>query len=211
MEVRTLALIVLLLAGAPALFWLWSPNVPPSPSSRAVPDPKSAEPRSPTAPRHPAIAALRTETEVASSPRSNTRPDTPVAPDPDGHDHAPDDSFASERAWYAAQPLSPVPHAIARGWGAAPESQRRGVVGLYVIVDPDLPTRDLEQLARDIYAYHASASELTVRILDSEEAATYDRHVDGGERLHRHIVAMVRRNLHLQVDSIEVRGEPIDP
>jgi hypothetical protein len=175
----------------------------------------SAEPRSPTAPRHPAIAALRAETEVASSPRSDPRPDTPVAPDPDGHDHehdhAPDDSFASERAWYAAHPLSPVPHAIARGWGAAPESRRRGVVGLYVIVDPDLSTRDLEQLARDIYAYHASASELTVRILDSEEAATYDRHVDGGERLHRRIVAMVRRNLQLEVDSIEVRGEPIDP
>jgi hypothetical protein len=99
-----------------------------------------------------------------------------------------------------------------RGWGAAKgETTRPGVVGVYVVVDPHLPTAELEELARDIYAYHADAAELSARVFDSEEAATYDRHTDGGARAERHLVAMIRRNERLDVDSIEVRGHPIAP
>ena len=60
-------------------------------------------------------------------------------------------------------------------------------------------------------AYHQGAKALSVRVLDSEEAATYDRHADGGALAKRHLVASVSRSEGLGLDSIEVRGAPIEP
>jgi hypothetical protein len=112
---------------------------------------------------------------------------------------------------YARQPLSQVPHRVLKGWGAGSQAKVPGVVGVYVIVDPRISTRDLEFLAREIREYHRDADALTARILDSEEAATYDRHIDGGALLQRHLVATVHRNARLGVDEIQVRGVSIEP
>ena len=77
-------------------------------------------------------------------------------------------------------------------------------------IAPSLPTADLEQLARDIRDYHDDADSLNVRVVDSERAVTFDRHLDGGELLQLHLVATVRRNERFGVDSIEIRGVPVD-
>jgi hypothetical protein len=123
-----------------------------------------------------------------------------------------DDSVApSDLELYAREPLSEVPHRVLKGWGAGNDAKIPGVIGVYVIVDPSLSTRDLEFLARDIREYHRDVDALTVRILDSEEAATYDRHIDGGARLERHLVATVHRNERLGIDEIQVRGVSIEP
>jgi len=84
-------------------------------------------------------------------------------------------------------------------------------VGLVVVVDPQLPTAALERLARDIRERYAGAAILAVRIFDSEEAASYPQHLEGGALARRHLVADVTRNATLGVDTMRVRGIPIDP
>jgi len=214
MRIRVLGIIALLLGGAGALFWLGSRPAPPPPGSAADPgDPRAlAPPRE--LPAIPESAPPAAAPSAAASRPERARAATAEVPDSPAHaehDHAPDDRFAMESEWYAKHPMSAVPHQVVRGWGAAEGSERRGVVGVWLVVDPNLPTEDLEQLVRDVYDYHSGASELMARVLDSEEAATYDQHVDGGALRNLHKVATVRRNPKLGVDSIEVRGERIDP
>ena len=107
--------------------------------------------------------------------------------------------------------MSAVPHRVIRGWGAGEDSGQLGLVGAYVIVEPGISDEQLIQLSRDIREYHRDAKALSVRILDSEEAATYDRHIDGGALKNQHQVATVTRDKTLGVDSIYVRGELVKP
>lgn len=196
-----------------ALWWVQLPassDRPHRPAQRVAPSPDPARPVALSAPAVPTPGPL-------PGPLPGLLPGTELpAPDralaaADGHEHPPDPDLAEELHWYEENPLSSVPHAVVRGWGARPAADRRGVVGLYVVVDPNLPTSQLEQLARDIRDHHEEAQTLSARIVDSEEAATYDWHIDAREYLHRHLVATVRRNVDLEVDSIEIRGVALEP
>ena len=129
----------------------------------------------------------------------------------ESHATAADIAAPSDLERYAREPLSEVPHRVLKGWGAGNDAKIPGVVGAYVIVDQSLSRRDLESLARDIRGYHSDADALTVRILDSEDAASYDRHIDGGARLQRHLVATVHRNEGLGIDEIQIRGKSVEP
>jgi hypothetical protein len=154
--------------------------------------------------------------EMPGAAGAEAAPRAPGAAEPAGEaasghtgDHANDASVGSDLQAYAARPLSAVPHQVVSGWGSGSDARTPGVVGLLVVVDPGLPTEQLEQLARDIRAYHADKRTLNARVLDSEEAATYDRHLDGGALLQRHLVAEVRHDRQLAVDSIRIRGQEI--
>ena len=193
-----------LLLGVLAVWWLLS-----SPAPRG-PLPPSAEqtPAAAATAAHPPSDGPRSE--VASAPESPPAPPAGrqddrllgVDPEVEGEGlEAPGDLDL-----YVARPLSTVPHQVLKGWGA----NRGAGVGLYVIVAPGLPTAELERLARDIREYHANADSLNVRVVDSEWAATFDRHLDGGELLRLHLVATVRRNERFGVDSIEIRGVPVE-
>jgi len=126
------------------------------------------------------------------------REDAPL-PDPFG-----------DLAYYEAYPLSDVPHRVVRGWGVGPRSPRPGTVGAIVVVDPALGREALTRLVEDIRAYHHQADTVAIRILDSMEAATYDRHADGGALLAESLVGSVQRNEALGLDVAEVLGEPLD-
>ncbi len=112
-------------------------------------------------------------------------------------------------AWLNQNPLSPHPHEIARAWGGSPGATRP--VGLYVVVRPNLPTSQLEALARDLRAAYADAGVFALQVFDSEEAATYDRHTDGGALAELHLVARVVRDEALGTDTLQIRGNVIEP
>jgi len=112
---------------------------------------------------------------------------------------------------YAERPMSAVPHRVTRAWGASDAGSHLGLVGAYLIVEPGISDEQLIELCRDIRKYHESANALSVRILDSEEAATYDRDIDGGALKQQHQVATVTRDPKLGVDAIHVRGELVKP
>jgi hypothetical protein len=105
--------------------------------------------------------------------------------------------------------ISRVPHQVLNAWGSAPGAA--GTRGLKLVVDRDLPTSALEQLLRDAFAHNEDADVFTVEIYDSEEATRYDRHLDGGELLMRHLVASASRHRALGVESMQLRGVEIDP
>ncbi len=196
-----------LLLGALAGWWLLSRPAPTGPL------PPSAEETAATASTAAHPPSDRPHSEFASAsepppaPPARAQDDLVAGVDPVVEVEAEGQEALGELDLYAARPLSTVPHQVLKGWGA----DRGAGVGLYVIVAPSLPTADLERLARDIRKYHGDADSLNVRILDSERAATYDRHLDGGELLQLHLVTTVRRNGRFGVDKIEVRGLLVDP
>jgi hypothetical protein len=152
---------------------------------------------------------------------SRTEPSLPVdvAPVVDPEETAPeahhDDEHSPARTadllLYARRPMSAVPHRVIRAWGASDDPSHLGLVGVYVIVEPGISDERLIQLCRDIQKYHRDANALSVRILDSEEAATYDRHVDGGALKNQHQVATVSRDPKLGLDEFRVHGELVKP
>ncbi len=163
--------------------------------------PASAGPRPLAPPRNPGEAA----TPSALAPDAETS----IATDPEGdaHNQASGDP-TGDLAIYREAPMSRVPHVVVRGWGMGRRSDRQGVVGAFVIVEPGLAKQDLEKLARDIREYHNREYAVSVRILDDEGAATYDRHSDGGALAQRHLLASVVRSEELGVDEIRI-GERI--
>jgi hypothetical protein len=131
---------------------------------------------------------------------------------PEAHgDPEPAPAPTADLALYAKRPMSAVPHRVIRGWGASGDRSQLGLVGAYVIVEPGISDEQLAKLCRDIQEYHRDAKALSVRILDSEEAATYDRHIDGGALKNEHQVATVTRDPALGVDAVHVRGELVEP
>jgi hypothetical protein len=194
-----------LAVGAVAL-WLWprapvpapappgaapEPAAVPAPSARGVTGPALAPPA-------PAAAAAAPSPAAAAGHLHETEAEAAAEPD--------DDLLLYER-----EPMSGIPHRVVRGWGASEDRVQAGRVGAYVVVDPSISDEELIQLARDIRDYHRGANAVAVRILDSEEAATYDYHEDGGVRRDQHLVGRVQRDTALGVDAIQVRGESIEP
>ncbi len=111
--------------------------------------------------------------------------------------------------WLNENPLSPIPHEVIRAWGGGPGGA--GPIGLRIVVDPNLPTVELEELLLDVRTAYGAADVLSTHIYDSEEAATYDRHIDGGALAALHLVARVVRDTALEVDTIQIRGLAIEP
>jgi hypothetical protein len=79
------------------------------------------------------------------------------------------------------------------------------------VVDANLPARELEALVRDIHAAYGASKVLSAHIYDSEEAATYDRHLDGGALAALHLVARTAHDAVLEVDWMQIRGITIEP
>ena len=119
------------------------------------------------------------------------------------------DERTSLAAWLNENPISPTPHAVIRAWGGGPGGP--GPVGLRIVVDQNLPTVELEVLLRDVRTAYGAADVLSTHVYDSEEAATYDRHIDGGALAALHLVARVVRDTALKVDTIQIRGQAIEP
>jgi len=203
---RPLLLAAGLFAGIALAWWHWPREresiQPASPVPESLPagEPTAAaamQQTPPAEPSRPADAALLDEREETTSEAH------------DDPEHAP--AATGDLELYARRPMSAVPHRVIRAWGAGEDRGQLGLVGAYVIVEPGLSDEQLTQLCRDIQEYHRDAKALSVRILDSEEAATYDRHIDGGALKNQHQVATVTRDPKLDVDAIHVRGELVKP
>jgi len=130
------------------------------------------------------------------------------APDSDQGEVAEDPTGDLEL--YASRPMSAVPHRVVRAWGARGSGNPPGAVGAFVVVDPAISDAGLEALIADIRRYHVDATALSVRILDSERAASYDRHSDGGAFAAAHLVGRISRNETLGTDRVEIRGRVED-
>lgn len=190
------------------LVWLLHGRLQPSAPS----PPPAAAPAAPRPPAAPAAQQAPERTAVARAVKAPPAGEGAPFPEAEPRHADPDPPLdPGDAPYYERHPMSAVPHVVVRGWGARGDSAVRGVVGVYVVVDPALSEADLERLARDIRSYHADADVLSVRILDSERAATYDRHTDGGALAAEHLVGRVTRNDRFELDQIEIRGRAIDP
>lgn len=199
-----LGLVLLGLVGT--LFWMSESDAPPSSETVSLEQPAPARSsafndtgarRLASDAAEPREAARRPAREASLSRRREG---------PEVLDAAPED-------WPTLldHPLSDVPHHVLLAWGDRTESGVPGIAGLKVIVDPNLPTAELDRLARDIRERSLEAGIFHARIYDSEGAATYDRHTDGGARAERHQVAVVTRNTLQGLDVVKVRGVQIQP
>ena len=200
-----------LLAATALAWWLWPHGQEllrgANPvSERAASESLPADAPAPT-------AAIQGESPAEPSPpagvaASNDPGETTAEAHPDA-EHAPAET--ADLLQYARRPMSAVPHRVVRAWGAGKDPSQLGLVGAYVIVEPGIGDAQLIQLCRDIQRYHGDAKALSVRILDSEEAASYDLHTDGGAFKQQHQVAAVTRDAKLGVDAIYLRGELVKP
>jgi len=161
-----------------------------------VPEEEGAEPKPMTAQDWEAALGGDPEfvSEEAPPPPSGDRIDMPIA------------------RKLAPEPLSNVSHELVGAWDEARDSEELGEHRTIVaVVDPDIPSRDLEQLAWDIRSRHAGAEVLDIRIYDSAEAASRPSTFDGGAERASHLVADVKRNDRLGFDRITVRGRIVGP
>ena len=210
MEPRNFAITVLVLAALAGGVWLLRPRTASVPSP-VIPDQREprarTEPRAQSEPGAAAQGASRGAREPRAPSQAHGAPTPPAVeaasapevrprggPEPAFEQHPEPDRVPPDDAeLYAREPMSSVSHRVLKGWGAGPEARVAGLVGLYVVVDPDVSNEDLERLTRDIRYRHLDAVALNVRIVDSEEAVLFDRHLDGGALLDLHTVATVRR------------------
>ena len=197
------------LVGAALAAWLLWPAPPPPPTPVTEPRlevSRSAPPPLPTRGEDaPAEATDEHTTEARRGPAEHLEDGDDV------HDHETVEDPTGDLRYYEKYPMSAVPHRVVRGWGARGAGTVSGSVGAFVVVEPGISDAELEALARDVRAYHHDAKTLSVRFLDSQEAATYDRHSDGGALAAEHLVALVSRNERLEADTIEIRGRAVDP
>jgi hypothetical protein len=209
---RSLILVLSLAALALLATWLW-PRTPETRSGRREAAGAPAREAEGTA-RPPLAAALPQRPELAPHEIPRPVPARPSGSPPEAQvgGEAPVGGRESEAliSHLARQPLSEVPHQVLSAWGGVPEA-KGGTVGLVAVVDPHLPTADLERLVRDIREDYAGAAVVSVRIFDSEEAATYPQHLEGSTLARRHLVADLTRNAALDLDTIRIRGILIDP
>jgi hypothetical protein len=194
---------LLVVAGAFAAGWLWQQAGDLLPRDVVL----HSEP----APRDPGPAVASPVAHAAEPAQPQAASEAAARADgaPTPPENAPADP-TGDLAYYAFYPLSDVPHRVVRGWGVGPRSRLPGVVGATVVVAPGIDRASLTSLARDIREYHRSAEIVAVRVLDSLEAATYDRHADGGALLAESVVATIHRNDDLGIEVVEVRGEAIE-
>ena len=79
-------------------------------------------------------------------------------------------AFGLIKLAFAAEKVGSAQDVVNQAWGTPPGSA--GTRGLRLVVDPALPTAQLEQLARDALSHHADADVLTVQIYDRSEEHT---------------------------------------
>lgn len=171
-----------------------APAATPAGEMRDLPQAPAAETPSDAPPASELMALLAPAAEPAEAPPTGAAPTVrmPVA------------------AKLTARPLSEVEHELVGAWDDDPESADPGVHRTFVaIVDPELSTRELETLVRDIADRHRGAEVLDVRIYDSPVAAQTPPNLDGGRARLQHLVARIVRNDRLGYDQITVRGQPI--
>jgi hypothetical protein len=143
---------------------------------------------------------------TAAEPGASSLEEPHSHPAPSG-DHRDGEGIAGEKL--LREPLSEVPHRVLGAWDERPESPEPGIHrGFTIVVDPSISTGELEVLVRDIRERHRDASVLDVRVFDSEEAVTYD-HTGGGFLAGDHLVADVKRNDRIGLDSVKIRGERV--
>ena len=198
------------LVGAALAVWLLRPAQPPLPTSTREPEARasrSVPPSGPVTPSNDAQAEAIDDHATAAAPELEEH----VEEAEDLHDHGVAEDPTGDLRYYEKYPMSAIPHRVVRGWGARGAGPLPGAVGVFVVVEPRISDAELAALARDIRDYHHDAEALSVRILDSHEAATYDRHSDGGALAAEHLVALASRNQHLEEDKIEIRGRAVVP
>ena len=189
------------------VWWSWSKH-PPDQGISAPPGTISSAGSTDLEPRSKEGRDSAIEFDVADLPDIDRAPfalDEHV-----DHDHVPLEDPTGDIELYQRQPMSAVPHHVVRGWGARGAGKVPGFVGAVVIVEPGISDESLTQLAKDIRRYHQDAEAVSVRVLDEERAATYDRHSDGGALIARHLVALVNINERLGMDRIKVRGQIVE-
>lgn len=169
-------------------------------ASEAVTLQDAAAPTSAPDPAAPDVVVLTTEPRVFEAVLSEPREE------PEDVDARPAAAMKLPEA-----PLSNVPHHLLAAWPQEAQSGVPAIAGMTVIVDPSLSTAALDHLALDIRERGLGAAIFHARVYDSEEAATYDRHSDGGALAERHQVAVVTRNEPRGLDVVKVRGLELHP
>jgi hypothetical protein len=102
--------------------------------------------------------------------------------------------------------MSQVPHKVLHAWDEVPDSPNAGSIRAFMlVVDPNISTASLEQLVDDVREAQAGAEVLDIRVFDSEEAVVY-KHTTGGSRAGYHLLADVKQNPRLGVDTVRIRG-----
>jgi hypothetical protein len=189
-----------------ALIWWFGPG--PLTSERPPPAPSVAPAVPAGPPRIPAAKPLRAERPWPKQP-------APAPPQPEPEPEPPEADPPSEGtrdlAIYQRKPMSTVPHRVVRAWGRSDDPSQKKLVGAHLIVEPGMPDAELTKLGRDLLDYHRDATIVAVRIFDSEEAATYDRHIDGGVLYQSHLVARVVSDPGRGLRAIFVRGKQVEP
>jgi hypothetical protein len=180
------------------LLWSAEPGPPAAPD-----EPAGETTAAPAAPPPTPTASTAGPAQAAAAASSRAAPAETYPGD--DHEHHVEDP-TGDLELYERRPMSAVPHRVVRGWGARGSGRPTGAVGAFVVVDPEISDAELEALAEDIRRYHGDATALSVRILDSEHAATYDRHSDGGALAAAHLVGRISRNEQLGTDRVEIRG-----
>ena len=201
---RTTLLVFGLLAIAGGLAWLQISSHPPMPTATFLPENLAAAPAEEAAPGGPAAPEPASE----PAPLALPAPEQPLATagqPPQKAAAAPDTS-----ATFLGERVSHVPQQMLRSWIRTAQPGAPAVGGMTLVVDPNLSTGELDRLARDVHQRSLGAQIFHARIYDSEEAATYDKHSDGGAMAERHLVAVVTRNTPRGLDVIRVRGVKIE-
>ncbi len=171
---------------------------PPSAPMRAVVPAEPGGPEQKTAAVDPEPEAIDNPGEIDHEPSDHSR------------SHSDFDPYSDLEFYARRAPMSEVPHTVVRGWGARGGGRVPGLVGVFIVVDPAISDAELERLALDVRDFHHDAHALSVWILDSEHASTYDRHTDGGALAAEHLVATVNRNEALGSDNVQIRDRLLD-
>jgi hypothetical protein len=192
------------LAVGGGLWWLWPRQSESLQHARpATENAGSGRPEASAAQRvTPPAAASESAAGASKTPGSLAASEPPGggAPEPSG-----------DLRVYAERPMSTVAHRVTRAWGLTDDPKRLGLVGAYVVVNPGTSDEQLAQLCRDIQQYHRGARALSVRIFDSDAAASSNSDAEGGSLRSDHLVARVTRDPTLGVDGCIVRGQPVQP
>jgi hypothetical protein len=198
-------------AFAGAVWWFGPGPLAPAPSPVPSPEPRAAMAPAPAAPprARASPSPLQAKARLPEAPAPSESPALPEPPEPP--EAEPPSSGTGDLAIYEQAPMSAVPHRVVRAWGLTDDRKNRGLVGASLIVEPGMPESQLVQLGRDLLEYHRGAKIVAVRVFDSEEAATYDRHIDGGVMAEAHLVARVVSDPKSGVRGMYVHGKWMEP
>lgn len=191
-------LVVLLLAGALAIYVL---NRAPAPAPPA--EETAATPGMPPAPP---------ETEIPAASRA---PAPAAAADAEeaGQEEAPAVDRVESAPLPPGYPRSRVPHRVASAWGRHDDGGPKGVVGMTIVVDPATSDAQLTALAEDVLAANCDAPMMSVRIYDSEDALDARAHKNHDPMIAEHTIAQIwvnpTDNRYRPKVRVKVRGQDV--